>query len=212
MESKIRKDRSEQILKEQNIPVNPNLPGIKSKDEVVLRTKEETVDRALCLAAVSLKQDGLEQADIEEFIKDHDITDKFSPSEIEFIKTESVSLQGKIQFTWRYESLWVLLWALGYLKALKYPGKLCNPAIAIQIISSKTLEEFQKYAKLRDISEILDQADLIYRYHWAVLDARIKNLPIPGKLDAGVVQERHYALNWLINYRNQGWDNVTTDI
>jgi len=30
-------------------------------------------------------------------------------------------------------------------------------------------------------------------------------------LDPDVVSERHYALNWLTNYRYQEWDQVTTD-
>jgi hypothetical protein len=163
------------------------------------------------LAAVSLKGDGIEKPNLEEFIKDYNIQDKFSPKEKEFIDAEKLTLQQKMQFTWRYESLWVLLWALGYVKSLKTPVRTCNPAIAIQIINSKSAEEFKNSAKLREKAEILDQADLIYRYHGAVLDARIKNFPIPANLDPGVVQERHYVFNWLLTYRDQDWDNVTTD-
>ena len=35
--------------------------------------------------------------------------------------------------------------------------------------------------------------------------------PPAESYDAGVVQERHYALNWLIGYCGQDWDNITTD-
>jgi len=56
----------------------------------------------------------------------------------------------------------------------------------------------------------LDQADLIYRYNWACVDARINNRNIDN-LDSGVVLERHRALNWLINYMNQDWDSFSTD-
>jgi hypothetical protein len=52
---------------------------------------------------------------------------------------------------------------------------------------------------------------LIYRYHWATTDARIKSQPAPVKLEGGVVQERHYVLNWLIGYLNQEWDDISTD-
>ena len=52
--------------------------------------------------------------------------------------------------------------------------------------------------------------DRIYRYHWAVRDARIRGESVDG-LDAGVVVERHYALNWLIGYLDQAWDDITTD-
>ena len=52
---------------------------------------------------------------------------------------------------------------------------------------------------------------VIYRYHWATTSARIKKLKAPAKLDGGVVMERHYALNWLIKYMDQDWDNISTD-
>jgi hypothetical protein len=66
-----------------------------------------------------------------------------------------------------------------------------------------------------------------YQIHWRVRDARLRRQPTPpGKLprmpvedceppvevyDAGVVQERHHALNSLIGYCGQDWDDITTD-
>jgi hypothetical protein len=35
--------------------------------------------------------------------------------------------------------------------------------------------------------------------------------PPAESYNAGVVQERHYGLNWLIGYRGQKWDDITTD-
>ena len=64
---------------------------------------------------------------------------------------------------------------------------------------------------MRPLSDILDQADLIYRYHWAVVDARINGQDAPAGLNSGVVLERHYALNWLIGYFDQAWDDISTD-
>ena len=57
----------------------------------------------------------------------------------------------------------------------------------------------------------LRQADLIYRYHWAVTNARLKGQRAPAALDPGVTQERHHALNWLIGYNEQDCDHVSTD-
>ncbi|WP_082527761.1 DUF4272 domain-containing protein [Peribacillus butanolivorans] len=37
------------------------------------------------------------------------------------------------------------------------------------------------------------------------------NLEIPSSLDEGVVYERHYTLNWLVNYMEQEWEEVRTD-
>ncbi len=66
-------------------------------------------------------------------------------------------------------------------------------------------------AKLRPQAELLDAADLIYRTHWAVRQARLDGEPSPAGLDPGVVHERHYALNWLIGYAGQAWDDMSTD-
>jgi hypothetical protein len=78
-------------------------------------------------------------------------------------------------------------------------------------MKERSTAQFIAEAKLRPFAQVLDQADLIYRYHWAVVDARIKNKPSPAGLEPGVVQERHHALNWLLGYMHQDWDEVSTD-
>jgi hypothetical protein len=44
-----------------------------------------------------------------------------------------------------------------------------------------------------------------------VVDARVNGRATPAGLDADVIMERHHALNWLIGYMDQAWDDVTTD-
>ena len=46
--------------------------------------------------------------------------------------------------------------------------------------------------------------------NWAAVDLRIKGQPSP-KANEEIIVERHRALNWLIRYMNQDWDDVTTD-
>ena len=75
----------------------------------------------------------------------------------------------------------------------------------------RTKEQFIKNAKLRSISDILNENDLIYRYHWAVVESRVNGLNIPSEINPSIVMERHYALNWLIGYMNQAWDDISTD-
>ena len=111
----------------------------------------------------------------------------------------------------RYESLWVLLWALGRIANLGAPTSICDVQSAVEIVRDIPSEDFIQRAMSRPISEILDEADLVYRYDWAVVDARIKGENPTWNLHPGVVYERHYALNWLIGYMDQEWDDVTTD-
>jgi len=78
------------------------------------------------------------------------------------------------------------------------------------IIRDQGPTNFIAKARPRPLSEILDMADLYYRLHWAAIDLRLKGNRSPA-VDEEIVQERHRALNWLIRYMNQEWDDVQTD-
>ena len=66
-------------------------------------------------------------------------------------------------------------------------------------------------SSLKPTSDILDSLDFIYRAHWAVREAQINHLEVPSSLDEGVVYERHYTLNWLVNDMDQEWEEISTD-
>ena len=51
---------------------------------------------------------------------------------------------------------------------------------------------------------------LYYRFNWACVDERINGREIEG-INPGIVYEKQYALNWLINYMDQDRDYVTCD-
>ena len=59
-------------------------------------------------------------------------------------------------------------------------------------------------------SRILDALDLHYRLDWAPTDARINTRAAPASLEAGVVFERHHALNWLTCFGDADGDDVQT--
>ena len=90
-------------------------------------------------------------------------------------------------------------------------AEICDVARAVKIMKERTTKQFINGSKLRPLHEILEQADRIYRYHWAVVNARLKGAKPPAGLDPGVTLERHHALNWLIGYLDQAWDDVSTD-
>ena len=206
-----RKERSDLRLASEAVPVNRALPAIEGADEVNSRSREEVAWRAMALLVVAAKGEGLEQADIDEIVENYGLKGHFSPEEAAFIRQSSPSEHDRIQFTWRYEAAWTLLWALGYVEGLEKPTKICDVPRAVAFLQERSPEQFLADAKLRSTEHILDEADLIYRYHWAVVDARINGRPTPAGLDSGVVMERHYALNWLIGYMDQEWDDISTD-
>jgi hypothetical protein len=206
-----RKARSEAALQTEGVPINKSLPVIESEKETKRRTQEEIAYRALALIVVAVKGEGVEQPVVDKIVKDYDLGQHFTPKERAFLESKSPSQHDRVQFTWRYEAAWTLLWALGYVEKLEKPTSICDVPRALTLMKERTTRQFIADAKLRPLAQILDEADRIYRYHWAVVDARINGRPSPSGLEPGVTLERHYALNWLIGYMNQEWDDISTD-
>jgi hypothetical protein len=207
-----RKERSEQLLKALNVPVNPSLPRVESEAEARHRQATDVAKRALALHAVISAAHDEDRESLVAWLKDEVLWESVSPKEKEFLQIKSPARQEVIMATWRVESLWVLLWALGKVEKLILPREICDMELLQEIMSAAvtTPLEFATDATLRSSSEILDAMDLIYRIDWAVVDARLLDHDVPGGFDPGVVYERHYALNWLTCY-SEDWDDVTTD-
>jgi Domain of unknown function (DUF4272) len=206
-----RKLRSETILRAEGVPFLAVLPVIETTAEALKRSKEEVALRTLCLLFVAAKGVGLEDEVVEGVLEAYELRPHLTPKELAFVLDNSPSQHDRIQFTWRYEAAWTLLWALGFVAELGKPVQPCDMDFAVRTMTETTTSQFIEDSGLRPIADILDQADLIYRYHWAVRNARIKGQQIPADLDPGVTVERHYALNWLTGYKEQAWDLVTTD-
>lgn len=206
-----RKTRSENVLRRERVHINNSLPVIETASEVRLRSQTEIGYRTLALLAAALRAEGLEDPIFEKIVSGYGLARHFTPNESAFLRITTPSEAERAQFTWRYEAAWVLLWALGYVGELGKPSTLCDVPRAVSIMKERTAEQLIGDAQLRSVAQILDEADLIYRYHWAVVDARINGQAPPPEVDPGIAYERHYALNWLIGYMDQEWDDVTTD-
>ncbi len=200
-----RKSRSETILRAEGVPFFAALPVIETTAEALKRPKEEVALRTLCLLFVAAKGEGLRQEVVEGVLESYELRPYLTPKELSFVLDNSPSQHDRIQFTWRHEAAWTLLWALGFVAQLGKPAQICDVEFAARTMTETTTSQFIEDSKLRPIADILDQADLIYRYHWAVRNARIKGQQIPAGLDAGVTEERHYALNWLVGME-EAWD------
>lgn len=209
-----RKNESIQKLKQNLIPYIDHLPVIESVEEVQVRSAEDIAKRAIaCLWVIQVACDlNNDQYDDEthEFVLDvlakMQVLDALTEKEQAILKRD-VSEQDVVNMVWKYEAYWVLLWALGIADELHYPDNIIDCDFAVQAVTScETFDAFMSKVKLREIEEILDQADLIYRYDWACVDARLKQQQAPAQLNSSIVVERHGALNWLIQL-DSDWDH-----
>jgi hypothetical protein len=207
-----RKSKTNALLIARKIPVASALPPIEGDEIARIRPVAEVAQRALALMIVAVKAEGLEDEIVQQVIEVFGIAPFLSPQERAFIQNPNPSQQDKINFIWRYESLWTLLWALGHIDSLEFPDNICDVPKSVEIIhEAGTFEAFLAKSKLRSVAEILDQCDMAYRLNWAVVNARLRGEAAPANIESGVVYERHYALNWLRCYFDQEWDTVRTD-
>ncbi len=219
-ESVKRRDKSMTLLREKRIYVTPWLPLLHERAEEPGRTVEEVCRRAAALLIVSLYSecrvgDHLSYEKAREFvdpiIESYGAEESFfSPEEWAYLNDPNSDEKTQIQYAWQYENLWVMEWALGLTDDLFWPTRICDVPQSVRMMREyPSMAELAAAARPRPRKELLDQADLIYRIHWACVDARVMNMPAPQELEEGVVMERHRALFWLAGCDGmRGWDDV----
>lgn len=206
-----RKARSIARLKREGVPYIDWLPRIEDSTEARIRSKDEIIGRACALMLVAFKGAADQHERAAEFRQALGNLAKLSPDEIAFLDNPKPTEAQSNQYGWASEAALPLLWSLG-LHGMGRPEKATDPQELFRMTVAENAERPRREGKLRPTAELLDQADLIFRYHWAVRDAALNDREWPAGLNGDVVMERHKALNWLVGYAESAdWDDVTTD-
>lgn len=205
-----RKTNSIAFLNSKGIKTTPTLPFVESEETTELRTKKEIIDRIYGLTLYAAYGEGVPKENLMRAAQDKGVS-SFTPHEQSILNKEELNDQEKANATWRYESLQALLWAVGKIDNLRYPSEICDVKSIVGAVIGVPRPEFESSCMLRSKAEILDELDKTYRMNWACVNARIKGEQVGGGIHPGIVYERHYAFNWLVNYLGQDWDNVSTD-
>lgn len=221
-----RAKRSIVELKKRHVPVYQGPLFV--DDDVRIRSPQDVARRALVLWAVELRAEGVPQEESRQIIDDLNLWKFVSPKEKQFLDDANPSPEECEALKWRLESLWVLVWALGYVEELGWPGEMCDVERLAEILGPRESDPtFISQAKLRDKEKLVDAQDLTMRIHWAIRDAYLhRGGMIPESLDWSgepeyvpvaysaavvVVEQRHYVLNWLVDsLGNESWDDVDT--
>lgn len=213
-DQQLRKERSEKILEENNVKINRNLPCIESENETTLRSPKEIAQRVSALAVVNLVAfNSISPEEATEYLQNYGLWDFTTDNEKEFLADPTDD--KKANESWKCEGIWVLMWALNKIDTLDFPDEFCDleniDPDNYPVGQDKDPNVFiDSIVSIRSKSEILDANDLYYRFNWACVDERINGRQIE-EINPGIVYERQYALNWLINYMEQDWDYVTCD-
>jgi len=182
-----------------------------SHSNILLRDTIEVATRAMTLCLIAAKGEGLDRGRTIQTIHKYRLETSLTPKEREFVWNPSPSDEVNLRFSWRYESYWTLLWALGIVEELSDPSEICDSMLAFSILINRSREQFILESRLRPLPEILLELERIRDTHRKCKEAFRRGEEIPGNAEPAVLIERHQALNWLITYKNQEWDSVTTD-
>ena len=209
-EAEARKARSIARLKAEGVPFIDWLPMIEDSSQA-RPPGADAVARRFCALMLmthkALADDAAATRTVREAFGDRVV---FSPDELTFMDAAAPGQQEVVQASWLCEAAVPMAWALGRLDRLDRPEKAVDVDVLAALIMDDDGKALIAGARLRPIGEILDEADLIFRYHWAVRQAGLDGKEAPAGLNADVVPERHRGLNWLIGYAAD-WDEVTTD-
>lgn len=148
---------------------------------------------------------------IYEWLIKQDVASAISPEEKRILASPPPSERDRINASWRIEGLELLLWALNELPDMTSLADQCDSSRIEDVFSPflSGASDFLDRDSMRSESEICERQEAIENHHWTIRDARIHGKPPPKELDPGVVQEKHYAINWILF--GEEWDDVATD-
>lgn len=218
-----RKQRSEQTLAQRGFMPAASLPPLISEPELRMRAPDEIAARAFALLAVAVRAESLNEAMNEAMNSGEPLTPEqlfqrlpaaqaaLTPNERDFMAAAQPSEEAIAKFGWRYEAAYLLEWALGLVDTLPFPDAICDvPLTSRVLLQAGDLQGALHAARMRPDSDILDALDQHYRLHWIVRQAQVQQQPAPVGLNADVLMERHHALNWLVRFEGNDWDDVDT--
>lgn len=208
-----RKAASEELLRRRGIPVNPWLPCIEPEEDVCLRSHPELLHRLVALWTVAGTA-FLRGTHFRTYVTTRKIESWLSSREREFLLGDDRRESDYVQYSWRTECLYFLAWCAGLIETIDVPTRESSvePLMHLFPADMEAPDRLSEAIRPRNRSEIVAWADLLYRLHWAVRDARLRHQPAPDSLNGDVIQEWHLAVNWMTRYDDQDdWDRVATD-
>jgi hypothetical protein len=181
-----------------------------------VRTTEEIVQRALSLGAAVARSFDAPRKEVIAFVEGAGLLQELTSSEHSYIYSSRRSAQQTVNMSWNSEALTVLLWSIGKLAHLPGPDTQCSTGVLSEVLppyGSEPLDQFRGSASRRSERVLFEMAKTIQLQHVVARQRKLnpKYRPDLGLIKIEIVQERHRAINWVVGYCAQNWDEVTAD-
>jgi len=200
-----RKELTEKFLTTLGIPVYEELPAIEEESDIQLRSVQEIAARIMILTYLNCIATEAElQPVIFEYLQTGGLWVKVSPQEKKLFKQPSLTEEEKDLIASRAECIWLLLWAINKVDRLTLPTKEADVDVLFTLLPP-FMEDPSQYiaaASLRSASDILTEADFIFRLYWAMSKTTLEGL------NDRVAFERFFTINWITGARKE-WDDAS---
>jgi hypothetical protein len=185
-------------------------------EEDPVRPLRDVLNRTLTLGAAVAAACGAPRDELLAWLTEMALVDELTARERKLLNQEAVE-QLAIDLSWQSERLVVLLWALNKIPAIPFPAPKVSAAFIEELLppyGDEPAAQFCASARLRSEDELFAAALEIQELHVVARQRRLSQpdyRPSVPELDAEVIQERHHAINWLVGYCRQSWDEIATD-
>ncbi len=200
------KEASEALLTQLGVPINPALPLVETPEEITARNATEVAKQMVAVSYMVRVGHGYPAAAAKNRLIELGILGSLGSKTMQMLQQRELSAQDKINLTWQAEGIQALAWALGLVQ-LDHTRE-CDDDLASRGPSQDQEADFILNATLRPVSELQEQVDLIYRMHWAAVNARFTGTKV--NLNESILSERRRALDWMYGV-DEDWDEVPLD-
>ncbi len=148
-----------------------------------------------------------------DWLRDEGLWEELSPREVALLTAEEPSRRQKIDAAWRSESLQVMLWALGKIAEMCPLTKQVAPRNLLKVMpeAESDTRAFVAASRLRPDAVIDAELERMVNAHWQLRNEQAYPDEKAEPMIAGVVMERHHALEWMVNFNDEPWDEVSTN-
>ena len=201
------RNQSIQILDENGLKLTKDVPLLDAST-FKIRTPEEMIQRAIALYIIGTYSDNLlqncpvkeAQKFAQKFITRYQSENFFSQKEKEFLDNPNPSEKEIGFICWRWESLYILLWSLGFIENAGLPKNPCEVFQCSRPFSKyRFTPDFTAAAKPRAAEEIVSKKDLVL----CCMECDEKE-----SFDLGVICGWNNMLEWILN-SDKEWDTIT---
>jgi hypothetical protein len=204
-----RKETTESYLRSRGVPVNSRLPFTESPEELSVATPQQVARRACIISGLLSLAFGAPRHSVLRFFESGGLFEHATASELALVHATSLEQKQTERLKIQIEGPWELAWVLCLIPRSDHFQYCGQHLITLVPKLDEPVSGFVERAQMRPLDDLLAEADMLYRLHWAVREASLRQQSIPNCLRFYVTDERLRAINWVL-FSDVSWEDTDT--